>query len=58
MAIKEPLPVKSAPPTGKLNTKAIAAYRRNGFTVAESVITDFGDGYVMDDYLMIKNLTP
>ena len=42
----------------KHNTKAIAAYRRNGFTVAESVITDFGDGFVMDDYIMIKNLTP
>jgi len=41
----------------KRNTKAIAAYRRNGFTVAESVITDFGDGFVMDDYIMAKDFT-
>ena len=40
----------------KHNSKAVAAYQRNGFTVAESVITDFGSGYVMDDYIMAKNL--
>jgi len=42
----------------KHNTKAIAAYQRNGFTVADSVITDFGDGYVMDDFIMAKDLLP
>lgn len=41
----------------KNNTKAVAAYRRNGFTVAESVITDFGAGFVMDDYIMAKDFT-
>lgn len=41
----------------KHNTKAVAAYQRNGFTVAESVITDFGEGFVMDDYIMGKDLT-
>lgn len=40
----------------KRNTKAIAAYQRNGFTVAESVVTDFGDGFVMDDFIMAKEL--
>jgi diamine N-acetyltransferase len=40
----------------KHNTKAVAAYRRNGFTVVESVITDFGAGFVMDDYIMAKDL--
>lgn len=40
----------------KHNTKAVAAYRRNGFSVTESVITDFGGGYVMDDYIMAKDL--
>jgi GNAT superfamily N-acetyltransferase len=39
----------------KHNTKAVAAYQRNGFTVAESVITDFGEGFVMDDYIMAKD---
>ena len=28
------------------------AYERTGFTVAESVINEFGDGFVMDDYRM------
>jgi GNAT superfamily N-acetyltransferase len=40
----------------KQNVKAIAAYQRNGFIVVESVITDFGNGFVMDDYLMAKAL--
>lgn len=40
----------------KHNTKAVAAYQRNGFVVAESVITDFGGGFVMDDYIMAKDL--
>ena len=40
----------------KHNTKAVAAYRRNGFSVAESVITDFGNGFVMDDFIMAKDL--
>jgi GNAT superfamily N-acetyltransferase len=38
----------------KRNTKAIAAYRRNGFAIAESVVTDIGGGFVMDDYVMAK----
>ena len=40
----------------KHNTKAVAAYQRNGFAVVESVITDFGNGFVMDDYIMAKDL--
>ena len=40
----------------KHNTKAVAAYQRNGFIVVESVITDFGSGFVMDDYIMAKEL--
>lgn len=38
----------------KQNVKAIAAYERNGFSVAESVVTDFGGGFVMDDFIMVK----
>ena len=41
----------------KRNAKAITAYQRNGFTIAESVISDFGSGYVMDDFIMTKDLT-
>lgn len=40
----------------KHNAKAVAAYQRNGFKVAASVITDFGAGFVMDDYIMAKEL--
>jgi diamine N-acetyltransferase len=40
----------------KHNTKAIAAYQRNGFAIVESVVTDFGRGFVMDDYVMAKEL--
>jgi len=38
----------------KRNAKAIAAYQRNGFVIAESVVTDIGGGFVMDDYIMAK----
>ena len=40
----------------KRNAKAIAAYRRNGFTIIESVVTDIGGGFVMDDFIMAKIL--
>lgn len=40
----------------KRNTKAIAAYERNGFTIAESVCVDIGGGFVMDDFVMAKEL--
>jgi GNAT superfamily N-acetyltransferase len=41
----------------KRNAKAIAAYQRNGFAIAESVVTDIGHGFVMDDFIMAKDLT-
>ncbi len=41
----------------KRNDQAIAAYRRNGFIVAESVVTDIGGGFVMDDYVMAKSVS-
>jgi RimJ/RimL family protein N-acetyltransferase len=40
----------------KRNTKAITAYKRNGFAIVESVVTDIGGGFVMDDYVMAKEL--
>jgi diamine N-acetyltransferase len=36
----------------KLNKKAINAYSKAGFKIENSVITDIGKGYVMDDYIM------
>ena len=41
----------------KRNAKAITAYKRNGFGIAESVVTDIGGGFVMDDYVMAKELS-
>jgi len=40
----------------KNNVSAIAAYERNGFAVRESVVVDIGAGFVMDDYVMAKQL--
>ena len=40
----------------KRNAKAIAAYQRNGFAIAESVMVDIGGGFVMDDFIMAKDL--
>jgi ribosomal protein S18 acetylase RimI-like enzyme len=42
----------------KRNGQAITAYKRNGFTIADSVVTDIGGGFVMDDYVMMKPLAP
>jgi ribosomal protein S18 acetylase RimI-like enzyme len=38
------------------NRKAINAYQRAGWQVAEEVEVDIGNGYVMDDYVMVKQL--
>jgi GNAT superfamily N-acetyltransferase len=40
----------------KLNRHAIAAYEKNGFAIAESVVKDIGGGFVMDDYIMVRSL--
>lgn len=40
----------------KNNTGPIAFYRQAGFTIAKPVVTDIGNGFVMDDYRMIKRL--
>jgi len=40
----------------KHNTKAIGMYQRNGFCIADSVVLDIGNGFVMDDYVMGKSL--
>ena len=42
----------------KANHQAIAAYRKNGFNIRESVVVDIGQGFVMDDYVMAKALGP
>ena len=41
----------------KYNHKAIASYQRNGYQVAEPVVNAIGNGFVMDDYVMQKELS-
>jgi len=38
----------------KENAVSIAFYERIGFTTQEAMVTDIGEGFVMDDYRMVK----
>jgi len=40
----------------KNNTQAIRAYEKHDFAVRESVVNDIGNGFVMDDYVMAKDI--
>ena len=40
----------------KKNEKAIKAYSRFGFTIIDSHIKDFGNGFILDDYIMSYEL--
>lgn len=40
----------------KENDHAVNVYRHFGFEIADSVVSDIGNGYVMDDYIMIKKI--
>lgn len=35
----------------KNNGRAIGCYKKNGFKITKSIVTDIGKGYVMDDYV-------
>ncbi|RRQ50844.1 GNAT family N-acetyltransferase [Maribacter algicola] len=41
----------------KYNSKSISAYEKMGFANVESIVQDIGNGYVMDDYVLEKNIT-
>lgn len=40
----------------KQNAQAIRAYRRSGFEFERDVVTEIGEGFVMDDFAMVKRL--
>ena len=40
----------------KRNERALAAYRKHGFTLREAVRVDIGNDFVMDDFIMEKSL--
>lgn len=42
----------------KYNDVTIAIYRHMGFQLIDSVVTDIGGGYVMDDYIFQYSLMP
>jgi diamine N-acetyltransferase len=42
----------------KNNWNSIQAYKKMMFYQIDSVVTDIGNGYVMDDYVMRKDLDP
>ena len=40
----------------KHNDRAIAVYKRTGFVITDEVVTDIGNGYVMDDFIFTYKL--
>ncbi len=40
----------------KYNTNTIKIYEKLGFKTVNSVVKDIGNGFVMDDFIMVKNL--
>lgn len=40
----------------KYNSNTIKAYEKMGFKRIDSVIMDIGNGFVMDDFVMVKNI--
>lgn len=38
------------------NRHAIAAYAKHGFGIREAVVKEIGNGFVMDDYLMVREI--
>jgi GNAT superfamily N-acetyltransferase len=42
----------------RMNRSAIKAYERWGFRITDKVVADIGEGFVMDDYRMEKQLQP
>lgn len=40
----------------KHNTRAIRAYERAGFQKKESVVNEIGSGFVMDDFVFVRDL--
>jgi GNAT superfamily N-acetyltransferase len=42
----------------KDNAQAIHAYERHGFAIREAAVVGIGNNFVMDDYVMAKDLRP
>lgn len=42
----------------KYNDLGINAYKARGYVISDSVVTSIGEGFVMDDYIMEKQVEP
>lgn len=42
----------------KYNEHSIEVYKKKGFQIIKSQVTDIGEGFVMDDYVMKKTFEP
>lgn len=40
----------------KYNSRTIEIYKKMGFEIIDSIVTDIGNGFVMDDYVLERNL--
>jgi GNAT superfamily N-acetyltransferase len=40
----------------KRNTQGISAYRKHGFAIESATVKAIGKGFVMDDYVMVRNV--
>lgn len=40
----------------RYNESSIAVYRKKGFIIEREQVADIGNGYVMDDYVMVKEI--
>lgn len=40
----------------KYNDRTLAIYKKMGFVIFEEAVNDIGNGYVMDDYYLRKEL--
>jgi hypothetical protein len=38
------------------NQTAIAAYYKHGFHISETSVREIGGGFLMDDYIMVKEI--
>jgi len=47
---------KIALTVNKKNLTSISVYKTMGFEIEGELVTDIGGGYVMDDYVMVKNI--
>ncbi len=40
----------------KFNSNALEIYKKLGFEIVDSIVTDIGNGFVMDDYVLVKGI--